>query len=98
MKIRGKEIKFLRTAKTTADLADLCPNGDIAKLPTVFKTGKYSEIVENSAKFIHIMHKGYEMNLKLNDKDYRSAYNYAHSCDKKGRDYIFSALSFFRHK
>lgn len=67
MKIRGKEIKFLRTVKTTSDLAELCPEKDITRLGELFSSN-VSDTIVNSAKFIQILNEGYEMSKHIEAK------------------------------
>lgn len=70
MKVRGKEIKFLRTVKTTSDLAKLCPDKDIDRISEIF-SGSVDSILENGAKVIHFLNEGYEMNEHLNNPDHK---------------------------
>ena len=70
MEINGREIKFLRTVKATADIARLCPNGDIARLPELF-SGEYASSVETGAKLIHFLNEGYEMHKHFEDRSYK---------------------------
>ena len=70
MKIRGKEIKFLRTVKTTADLTKLCPDQDIERIGELFD-GSIDKVLENGAKLIHYLNEGYEMNEHLNNPEYK---------------------------
>lgn len=70
MKIRGKEIKFLRTVKTTADLTKLCPDKDIDRVTELF-SGSVDSILENGAKVIHLLNEGYEMNEHLNNPEHK---------------------------
>ena len=61
MIIHGREIGFLRTVKTTCDLAEMCPKNDITKLQTLFDGNDVSKTQKASARFISIMSDGYEM-------------------------------------
>ena len=70
MKVRGKEIRFLRTVKTTSDLAKLCPDKDIDRISEIF-SGSVDSILENGAKVIHFLNEGYEMNEYLNNPDHK---------------------------
>ena len=70
MKIRGREIGFLRTVKTACDIADLCPDRDLSKVGSLF-TGPVSEINRNGAEMIHFMNDGYEMNKHFDDPSYK---------------------------
>lgn len=59
MKIHGKERKFMLTVGASAEIADLCPDGDLAKLPKLLE-GRYSAITKATAKIIAALNKGYE--------------------------------------
>ena len=69
MKIRGREIGFLRTGQAACDIADLCPDKDLNKIGGLF-TGTTSEVTKNGAKLIHFMSEGYEMNKHFDDPSY----------------------------
>ena len=70
MEIRGKEIKFLRTVKTTSDIASLCPDKDINRVAELFN-GDLTTTLETGAKLIHFLNEGYEMNKHYNDRSYK---------------------------
>lgn len=70
MKIRGREIGFLRTVKTACDIADLCPDKDLNKIGALF-SGATSDVTRNGAKLIHFMNEGYEMNKHFDDPSYK---------------------------
>lgn len=70
MIIHGKEIKFLRTVKTTSDLAKLCPDEDIEKLGELFN-GSLPKTLETGAKIIHYLNEGYEMNQYFMDNTHK---------------------------
>lgn len=72
MKIRGREIGFLNTVKTTAELAKLCPDGDVDRLFELFPTDNKGipSMLENGAKIIHILNEGYEMNKAFEEPGY----------------------------
>lgn len=70
MIINGREIKFLRTVKATADIAKLCPDGNIEKLNELF-SGDLSTTLETGAKMIHYLNEGYEMNKHFMDRKYQ---------------------------
>lgn len=70
MIINGREIKFLRTVKATADLAKLCPDGDIERMGELFN-GDLSTTLETGAKIIHFLNEGYEMNRHFMDRSYQ---------------------------
>lgn len=69
MKIRGKDVNFLRTVKTTVDLAELCPNRDLSLIDSIFQDN-IADAQINAAKLIHIMNEGYEMNKAFENPDY----------------------------
>ena len=71
MKIHGREIKFLRTVKATADLAKLCPNGDINRIGELFSEKDISTTIESGAKLIHFLNEGYEMNKQFMEPGYK---------------------------
>ena len=70
MIINGREIKFLRTVKATADLAKLCPDGNIERMSELFN-GDLSTTWETGAKIIHFLNEGYEMNRHCMDRSYQ---------------------------
>ena len=70
MEINGREIRFLRTVKATADLAKLCPDGDIERMGELFN-GSLSTTLETGAKIIHYLNEGYEMNRHFMDRSYQ---------------------------
>lgn len=70
MEINGREIKFLRTVKATSELAKICPNGDLSRLPELF-TGDLSTTLETGAKMIHFLNEGYEMHKHFTDRSYK---------------------------
>lgn len=82
MILKGREIKFLRTVNATCEIADLCPDGDIAKVDRLF-LGRYSQSQINCAKFIQIMNKGYEDNCAYENDEYDPVY-----LDEKGLLYL----------
>ena len=70
MEINGREIKFLRTVKATAEIAKLCPDKDISKLTVLFAKD-FPTSVEVGAKIIHFLNEGYEMNKHFADRSYK---------------------------
>ena len=69
MKIRGKEVKFLRTVKATSEIAKLCPDQDIERIGELF-SGTLPTTLETGAKIAHYLNEGYEMNKHFEDPDY----------------------------
>lgn len=70
MKIRGKEIQFLRTVKATCEIARLCPEENIERIGELFD-GTLSNTIEVGAKLIHYLNEGYEMNKHFDDPSYK---------------------------
>lgn len=70
MIINGREIKFLRTVKATAELSKLCPENDIARLGELLG-GDLSTSLETGAAIIHYLNEGYEMNKHFMDRSYQ---------------------------
>lgn len=70
MEINGREIKFLRTVKATAEISKLCPDKDISKLSALFSQD-FPTSVEFGAKLIHYLNEGYEMNKHFTDRSYK---------------------------
>lgn len=72
MQIRGREIGFLNTVKTTAELAKMCPDHDIDRLMELFPEDNQGipEILENGAKIIHVLNEGYERNKAYEEPGY----------------------------
>lgn len=70
MKVRGKEIQFLRTVKATCELAKLCPEENIERIDELF-SGTFPNTIEVGAKIIHFLNEGYEMNKHFNDPSYQ---------------------------
>jgi len=71
MKIKGREIKFLKTVKSTCDIEDLCPNHDISRFPELMG-GSVKTVNTTVAKLIHILNEGYEMNRQMNEEGYKA--------------------------
>lgn len=70
MKIRGREIGFLRTVKTACDIAKICPDGTLNTFANLF-SGDLTTVNESGAKIIHFMNEGYEMNKHFDDPSYK---------------------------
>lgn len=69
MKIRNREVQFLRTVKATSDIASLCPDKDIERIGELF-SGDLPTTLETGAKIIHYLNEGYEMNKHFDDPSY----------------------------
>lgn len=59
MKIYGEEYGFMLTVGASAEIADLCPDGDLNRIGEVLD-GKFSETIDFTSKFIVAMAKGYD--------------------------------------
>ena len=70
MVINGREIKFLRTVKATAEIAKICPDGNIERLGELMG-GTLSTTLETGAQIIHFLNEGYEMNKHFSDPSYK---------------------------
>lgn len=69
MKVRGKDVNFMRTVLATCEIADLCENGELENFQKLF-TGSQHEVVLNKAKIMHYLAKGYEENKVYEDTTY----------------------------
>lgn len=70
MKIRGREIGFLRTVKTACEIAKMCPDENLNRFGELF-SGTVVSINETGAILIHLMNEGYEMNKHFDDPSYK---------------------------
>lgn len=71
MEIKGREIKFLRTVKSTCDIEDLCPNHDLNRFAELM-SGSVKTVNTTVAQLIRIMNEGYEMNRQMNEDGYKA--------------------------
>lgn len=62
MIIHGKERNFLLTIGASADIADLCPDGDMTQLGDVFAKATFADQVRFTIKMAIAMNRGYEEN------------------------------------
>lgn len=69
MKVRGREIGFLKTVKTVIDLAEICPEKDIKRIEEAF-SGNFGDIQKNAAILIHSLNESYEMSKHFDDLSY----------------------------
>ena len=70
MLIHGKERGFALTVGASAEIADLCPDGDLKRLGEVLD-GKYGEMLRSTAKIIVAMSRGYEDGKAFEDPGYK---------------------------
>lgn len=59
MQVYGREIKFRRTVGATCDIADLCPDKDIANLGDVMNGGSTRDQLRAMCGFVSALNKGY---------------------------------------
>lgn len=59
MKIFGEDYGFMLTIGASAEIAKLCPDGDISRMSEVIG-GNYADAVNFSARFIVAMANGYD--------------------------------------
>lgn len=69
MVINGKERGFLLTIGASAEISDLCPQGDLARLNEVFDQ-PYAKQIRATAKLIAAMSRGYENQKRYEDPSY----------------------------
>lgn len=69
MIVRGREIGFLRTVKTSCDIEALCPNHDLSRFDELLN-GSVASANRTVAEMIRILNEGYEMNRKFNEEGY----------------------------
>lgn len=71
MIINGKERGFLLTIGASAEISDLCPQGDLSRLGEVF-TQSYAKQIRVTAKLIAAMSRGYENQRHYEDPSYEA--------------------------
>lgn len=69
MQVYGREVGFRFTVGASAEISDICPDGDISRLGEVL-TGQYGETVRDSAAVIAALSEGYEQTRKFEDASY----------------------------
>ena len=69
MLIKGREIKFLRTVGAACEIADICPNGDMANIGKLFE-GTTKNRITNMAQVIHFLNEGYEEAKAFDEEGY----------------------------
>lgn len=68
MKIFGEEYGFALTVGASAEIADLCPDGDLSRIAEVLE-GSFSKTVKFTASFISAMAKGYDDEKRYNGEE-----------------------------
>ena len=69
MTVFGREVGFLLTVGASAEIAELCPDGDIGKLVEVL-SGTTSATLTNTARIIVALSRGYESNRAFSEPGY----------------------------
>ena len=69
MIINGKERGFLLTIGASAEISELCPQGDLS-LGEVFNQTNYAKQIRVTAKLIAAMSRGFENQKHYEDPDY----------------------------
>lgn len=69
MVIHGREIGFLRTVKTTCDLAEICPDKDLEKLEVLLNSD-VATAQKTAASMMQFLSEGYEMSRHFEDPSY----------------------------
>ena len=69
MIINGKERNFLLTVGASAEIADMCPLGDLSRLGELF-TQDYGKQVRTTARLIEAMSRGYENQKHYEDPNH----------------------------
>ena len=59
MKIFDEEYGFMLTVGASAEIADLCPDGDLNRMGEVLQ-GRFSQTINFTASFIEAMAKGFD--------------------------------------
>ena len=70
MIINGKERGFLLTIGASAEISELCPQGDLSRLGEVFNQTNYAKQIRVTAKLIAAMSRGFENQKHYEDPDY----------------------------
>ena len=68
MKIFGEDYGFMLTIGASAEIAKLCPDGDISRMSEVIG-GNYADAVNFSAKFIVAMANGYDEKKRFDGEE-----------------------------
>lgn len=70
MLIRGREIKFLRTVMAACEISELCPDGSMQNIASLFE-GTDKNKIHNMASIIHFLNEGYEENRAFEEEGYQ---------------------------
>ena len=70
MVIHGKERNFLLTVGASAEIAELCPDGDITRLGELLTQNNSGKQLRSIAKVIAALSRGYESSRKYEEPGY----------------------------
>lgn len=69
MLVHNKEYNFLLTVGASAEIAEYCPDGDMARIDELFEQ-PYAKQMRSVAKIVAALSRGYETAKKYEDPDY----------------------------
>ena len=69
MLIHGKDRQFFLSVQASLEIAELCPDGDLARIREVL-TGNTTKAIRFIARFVAAMNRGYENNRKYEEPGY----------------------------
>lgn len=70
MLVHGREVDFLLSVGASAEISEMCPEGDLNRIGELFESNSYGNQVMNIAKIISALSNGYEQSRKYEDKAY----------------------------
>ena len=70
MIVHGKERNFMLTVGASAEIADLCPGGDLGRIEEVLN-GSFSSTIKTTAKMVAAMSFGYEQARSFDEPGYK---------------------------
>lgn len=70
MQVYGREVDFRFTVGASAQISDLCPDGDIERLGELLN-GSYGQVSRDTAAIIVALSDGYEQNRRFEDPAYK---------------------------
>lgn len=70
MQVYGREVDFRFTVGASAQISDLCPDGDIERLGELLN-GSYGQVSRDTAAIIVALSDGYEQNQRFEDPAYK---------------------------
>lgn len=70
MQVYGREVGFRFTVGASAQIADLCPEGDIQRLGELLD-GQYGQVSRDTAAIVAALSEGYEQARRFEDPAYK---------------------------